>query len=191
MQRIAGKRNILVRISDLYSRLMYGKEAEPAAVMAHRPQIMLGWGALETGLQCSRKVDDRLKALAATKVASSVGCTFCMDIGSHLSSRAGVSERQLRELNSYAESDAFSPLEKLVLAYADEMTKTPVDVPDELFARLQEHFDQAQIVELTASIAVEQFRSRFNRALRIPAQGFTEGGYCVLPIAAASSAPSH
>lgn len=66
----------------------------------------------------------------------------------------------------------FAPLERLVLRYADGMTIRGQDVSDELFAVLRSHFSEEAIVELTAHIAFENFRSKFNHALRIEAQGF-------------------
>ena len=51
------------------------------------------------------------------------------------------------------------------------MTITGRDVDDELFARLREHFEDDALVELTATIAWENASSKFNRALRVPAQG--------------------
>jgi alkylhydroperoxidase family enzyme len=50
-----------------------------------------------------------------------------------------------------------------------------VDVPGELFAQLREHFDDAQLVELTAVIATENFRGRFNWAFGIDSEGFADG----------------
>ena len=98
-----------------------------------------------------------------------------------------MSEAQLRDLPVYRESPAFSPLEKLVLDYAVAMTKTPVEVPEALFARLREHFAEAQLVELTAAIAWENYRARFDHAFGIEAQGFSEGAYCPLPERATSA----
>ncbi|HEY1691251.1 MAG TPA: hypothetical protein VGG39_03775 [Polyangiaceae bacterium] len=65
------------------------------------------------------------------------------------------------------------------------MTRTPVDVPQRLFDALREHLDAAQMVELTAEIAWENHRARFNHALGIEAQGFSEGAFCALPEAPA------
>ena len=96
-----------------------------------------------------------------------------------------MTEAQLRDLPAYEESAAFSPLEKLVLDYAVAMTKTPVEVPEALFAQLGQHFTEAQLVELTAAIAWENYRARFDHAFGIEAQGFSEGAYCVLPERAA------
>jgi len=61
------------------------------------------------------------------------------------------------------------------------MTKTPVDVPDQLFASLREHFTEQQLVELSSVIAWENYRARFNHAFGLEAQGFAEGAYCALP----------
>src|SRR5262245_43143862 len=104
-----------------------------------------------------------------------------MDIGSAVGRQVGVTAEQAADLPRYRESKAFNEVEKLVIAYAEEMTRTPVDVPDEMFARLRQHFDETQIIELTAEIAWENYRARFNHALAIESQGFSEGSFCTLP----------
>jgi len=93
----------------------------------------------------------------------------------------GVTEAQLQDLSDYRASDAFSELEKAALDYAVGMTQTPVDVSDEVVGELLKHFDEAQVVELTAAIAWENWRARFNHALAIEAHGFTEGAFCPIP----------
>ena len=110
-----------------------------------------------------------------------------MDIGSAVGRTAGVTESQLVELPRYQESSAFSPLEKLVIEYAARMTTTPVEVPETLFTALRQQLSEAQLVELTATIAWENYRARFNHALGIEAQGFSEGALCALPEKAAVS----
>jgi alkylhydroperoxidase family enzyme len=61
------------------------------------------------------------------------------------------------------------------------MTQTPVEVPDALFAALRRRWREAEILELTATIAWENFRARFDHALAVEAQGYSEGAYCPLP----------
>ena len=97
-----------------------------------------------------------------------------------MSGREGISERQLAELAAFEESPAFSELEKRVLRYAVALTRTPADVPEELFNSLREHFDPQQMVELTAAIAWENFRARFNRGFGIEAEGFSDGAFCLV-----------
>ena len=88
-----------------------------------------------------------------------------------MGSRFGVSTDKLEALNDHAESRLFSDAEKVALEYADAITDTRRDVDDDLFARVQRHYDDDTIAELTMIIAWENASSRFNRAFRIPSQG--------------------
>jgi 4-carboxymuconolactone decarboxylase len=92
----------------------------------------------------------------------------------------GVSDRQLADLTAFEDSPAFSDLEKQVLRYAAALTRTPADVPEELFNSLREQLNPQQIVELTTAIAWENFRARFNRGFGIEAEGFSEGAACAV-----------
>jgi AhpD family alkylhydroperoxidase len=176
----------LTRYAFWYSRRNYGHVVGPTRVFAHHPLLLGGYGTLELAVERADRVEPRLKALAELKAATLTGCDFCIDIGSKLGRDSGVSEQQLKEFLFYRESDAFSPLERLVIDYAVGMSRTPVDVPDELFAQLREHFDDAQLVELTAAIATENFRGRFNWAFGIGSEGFADG----TPRPAAETAPA-
>lgn len=68
-----------------------------------------------------------------------------------------------------------------MLRLAVGLTRTPVAIDDALFAALRARFDEAQLVELHATIAWENFRARFNRGFGVEPQGFSEGAACVLP----------
>jgi len=61
------------------------------------------------------------------------------------------------------------------------MTATPVEVPDAVFAALKLRYDDAQIVELTSALAWENYRARFDHALGVEAEGYSQGAYCPLP----------
>jgi AhpD family alkylhydroperoxidase len=115
------------------------------------------------------------------RTAQLVGCEWCLDFGSYLAQRSGCPEDKLRELSTWRDSDRFDQVERLVLEYAEAMTRTPAAVTDELFAQLREHFDEPQMVELTTSIALENLYSRANWAFGLEGEGFSEGMYCVRP----------
>ena len=89
-----------------------------------------------------------------------------------MGSRNGISTEKIKALNDHTKSTLFTDAEKIALEYADAMTDTSRDVDDELFAQLQRHYDDDAIAELTMIIAWENASSRFNRAFRIPSQGF-------------------
>jgi alkylhydroperoxidase family enzyme len=86
--------------------------------------------------------------------------------------QAGATDEKIRAVPAWRESTLFSPLERDALDYAEKMTITGEKVTDEVHARLRIHFTEGQIVELTAAAALENFRSKFNPALGIEAQGF-------------------
>jgi alkylhydroperoxidase family enzyme len=94
----------------------------------------------------------------------------------------GISSEQIANLHEYRSNQNFSDTERLVLEYADCMTSTPVEVADALFARMREKFNEAQLVELTSSIAWENYRARFDHAFGIEAENFSEGTSCALPV---------
>jgi alkylhydroperoxidase family enzyme len=85
-------------------------------------------------------------------------------------------------LPQYNSSALFSETERLVLEYADAVTQTPVEVADTLFAKLREKFTDAQLVELTATLAWENYRARFDHAFGVEAEGFTRESYCAMPV---------
>ena len=100
-----------------------------------------------------------------------------MDSNAAGSSREGASDAKIGAVARYRESDLFSIEEHTALELADAMTETPPNVTDELFTRLQRYYSDAQIVELAAIVAQENYRSRFNTTFRIE----SAGSYCPLP----------
>jgi AhpD family alkylhydroperoxidase len=180
------RKGISVRMINGFTRMMYGKTMEPTGVLAHRKAMLFGVMTLSTAAEyLSKRVDHRTKSLAMLRTAQLLGCEWCLDFGSRLAQDSGVPAADLAELSLWRSSERFSPGEKVALEYTEAMTRTPVDVSDELFARLQEHFDERQIVELTMTVSLENMYSRTNWALGIDGQGFSEGMYCVRPEAAA------
>jgi alkylhydroperoxidase family enzyme len=81
-------------------------------------------------------------------------------------------EAKLLAVTNWRESELFSVPERLALEYAERMTVTGQSVDGALFAGLRAHYSEAQLVELTAAVAFENFRSKFNPPLGIEAQGF-------------------
>jgi len=81
-------------------------------------------------------------------------------------------EAKAAAVTMWRDSDLFSEAERLALEYAERVTYTEQKVDDAFFTRLKRHYTEAQIVELTAAVALENFRSKFNPTLGIESQGF-------------------
>jgi alkylhydroperoxidase family enzyme len=162
-----------------------GRENEamlgPVQILAHVPTLLSGYGKLEQAVAKVHLLDLRHRALAELKAATVVRCEYCIDLGSRVARDWGLTEEDLLSLPKYREAACFSDVDKLVLDYATAMSRTPVEVSDELFDALRKHFDVPQLVELTHIIALENLRGRFNLALGIGSAGFSEGMVCAIP----------
>jgi alkylhydroperoxidase family enzyme len=91
-----------------------------------------------------------------------------MDIGCAAGSAHGLAAEQIANLNNYRSDFNFSDFERLVLEYADGMTRTPIDVSDARFTRLREKFTEAERVELSSAIAWESRLCRGWTSCRTP-----------------------
>ncbi len=158
----------------------HGNGIEPVEIWAHQPKMMSGMGKFQQAVRKGNTVDERLKYLVELKGAQMIGCEFCVDLGSQICRNSGLSDQELLALPRYRESELFTEREKLALDYTAGVMRTPVEVPDELFARMNEHFSDKQLVEITALLTVVNL-DRFNAAFGIGSAGFSEGMVCVPP----------
>jgi AhpD family alkylhydroperoxidase len=161
------------------TRKKLGRLPEPVTVAAHNTKIFSGMAAFETALERAKSVPERYKVLGELRAAMVAGCEFCVDIGSWIAREAGLSEDDLKDLVDWQSSERFDEKDKLVLAFADGMSRSPVDVSEETFESLRKHFSEEQLVELAGAIAWENWRARFNWAFGLGQEGFSEGAYCV------------
>ena len=148
---------------------------EPLRMYAHIPRLLNAIGRLE---QAESKLDvlsPRHRALAELKAATTVRCEYCIDLGSQIARTWGITDEELLGMADYRNASCFSDLDKLILEYATAISRTPVEVSDQLFDALRAHFDTPQLVGLTHIITLGNLRARFNIALGIGSSSFSEG----------------
>jgi AhpD family alkylhydroperoxidase len=154
---------------------------EPLRMYAHIPRLLNAIGRLE---QAESKLDvlsPRHRALAELKAATTVRCEYCIDLGSQIARTWGITDEELLGMADYRNASCFSDLDKLILEYATAISRTPVEVSDQLFDALRAHFDTPQLVGLTHVITLGNLRARFNVALGIGSSGFSGDRVCALP----------
>lgn len=78
----------------------------------------------------------------------------------------------MRQVEAWASSPHYSDAERVAMEFAETMTITGRRMSDALFARARKHYSEEQLVELAAAVALENFRSKFNVAMGVEAQGF-------------------
>jgi AhpD family alkylhydroperoxidase len=157
-----------------------GSGLEPMEIWAHQPKMMMGMGRFNQAIRKGKSVEERIKNLIELKGAQMIGCEFCVDLGSQICRKSGFTDEELLALVRYQSSDLFTDREKTALDYAVAVMRTPVEVTDELFARMRSYFDERQLVEITALLTLVNL-DRFNAAFKIGAAGFSEGMVCVPP----------
>jgi alkylhydroperoxidase family enzyme len=75
--------------------------------------------------------------------------------------KIGITDQQLQEINNYESSSSFSPVEKLVLKYAEELTRT-AKTSEPLIQDLKKHLSEEQLVELNLTVGTANLTNRFN-----------------------------
>ena len=120
------------------------------------------------------RCDRSLKSFAHMAVAAKVGCSWCLDYGYFQAFNDKLDLDKAREVPRWRDSDAFTPLERDVLDYAEAMTDTPPTVDDVLVSTLLAELGEAAMVELTAFIALANMNARGNVALGIESEGYAD-----------------
>lgn len=173
----------LLKLCYKFARKRFGAVPEPMSVSAHHPGLLRAAGLHELMVEkASKTLPSNVRELAVYRVATQIGCSWCIDFGTMLQVHSGLDIERLKNIDDYAKSPAFTGQERLALAYADAMTANPVTVTDEQVAELEREFGRKGVIELTYQIALENMRARMNSALDLRDQGFTSGDACRIPL---------
>lgn len=169
----AAEAGVLGRVAYRLARRRFGDVPEPLAVARHHRKLF--WAAIVSEsayLLAADVLPARLRELAVYRVATVVGCSWCVDFGTMLQRLDGLDIERLQHVDDHASSPLYEPVERIALAYADAMTAQPMTVTDAQVAELEAALGRAGMVELTHAIALENMRARANHALGITDQGF-------------------
>ncbi len=173
----------MLKLFYRFAKKRLGAVPEPMSIAAHHPALLRANGVHELlAERASKTLPSNVRELAVYRVATQLGCSWCVDFGTMLQLHEGLDIERLKTIDDYAKSPAFTDQERLAIAYADAMTASPVTVTDEQVAELEREFGRKGVIELTYQISLENMRARMNSALDITAQGFTSGDACQVPM---------
>lgn len=171
-----------VRLIMWAQKKKYGEALLPAWIWGRSPKLLYGLQVFYRSIDRKNSpLEPALRALINVRVSQINHCSFCIDIGSALSTKRGASMEKLTALQDlekegFDKTKFFSERELVALMYAEAMTYSHKSVDDDLFQRLKQQFNENEIIELTALIGYQNLSSKFNAALNIPSQGF-----CMIP----------
>jgi AhpD family alkylhydroperoxidase len=129
-----------------------------------RPAMSAGASAYDQAVWAST-LDWRLHELVRMRVAQINQCTVCLDWRTPQAVDAGVTDELLANVHRADELPAYTPAERVAIEYAARFCTDSAGIDDGLLARLGEHFDSGEIVELTLVIGKYLALGRFMQVL--------------------------
>ncbi len=165
---IKGKADLPKELWPLWEKMQsYGAFENQAGVMAHRPPIFRNTWTMLTELAEEALLSRRHLELCLVTVSLLNKCTYCVSHHAPKLAVAGVSEDGARRLLDYKDHPELDEVDRLVVEYAIAVTNHWNRTRDEIFARLRQHFSEAQIVEMTWRTALCGAFNRFNDILQL------------------------
>ena len=121
---------------------------------AKAPQIMKAVSALNEAVETCG-LDAGLMHLVKLRASQINGCSYCVEMHSREARRDGETETRLYLVAAWKESPLFSERERAALAWTETVTNISDNgVPDDLYARMLEHFSEEELVKLTVVIGM-------------------------------------
>jgi alkylhydroperoxidase family enzyme len=154
---------------------------ESQAIRAHVPAAFWSFANAWDGVFRNGVMDHAIKELCRVYVSRSVKCEYCGNQRSVKSAKQGLLESDYADLIEFETSSRYDARQKAALAYAEAIT-WDLAADDDLWARLNRHFTEPQIVELGYFVAITMGQQRWLRTLNIE-------HHQVLPGTSASMAP--
>lgn len=130
--------------------------------MAHQPDIMQAFAALNETVMGPGSVDQGLKQLVVLMASAAASCAYCQAHTSHVAEDRGVPIEKIEAIWEFETDPLFGDAERAALRVARGAGRVPNEVTDEEFADLRRHFSDEQVVEIVAAVAVFGFLNRWN-----------------------------
>lgn len=130
--------------------------------MARRPEIVRAFMRLNQAVLYEGTVSEELKMLVSLIASQAAGCRYCQAHMANLSKIYMASEEKISRVWEFETADCFSDAERAALRLAYKGALSPAQASQEDFDAVYEHFDEGQVVEIVASVALFGFLNRWN-----------------------------
>jgi AhpD family alkylhydroperoxidase len=122
-------------------------------------------------------IDEKLKHLVLLRASQINRCAYCIDMHSKDARHAGDSEERIQLVAAFDEApEFFSEKERAALALTEAVTVlTDGFVPDEVYNRAAEHFEEKELAQLISLIAAINVWNRLNVTVRTPGGHYKPG----------------
>lgn len=98
-------------------------------------------------------IERKLRELIKIRASQINGCAFCLNMHTADARKMGETEQRLYCVSAWKECEFYTEAEKVALELTEHVTLIPTKrVPDELYQRVREHYDEKQYVDLVLII---------------------------------------
>lgn len=133
-----------------------GADAAAYGVLAHQPELLHDFQRLYGTLWTHGRLDHPTKEVARIRNARTVGCSYCRNVRFAGAREQGLDEDAVALVDDGWERSPLGARHKLAIAWTDAFLGAPAAVDADLRARMLREFTPAEIVELTAGLALFQ-----------------------------------
>jgi uncharacterized peroxidase-related enzyme len=142
-----------------------GFVANSGLIMARRPALLKALAELARTVMEDGTVPLSLKNCICEVASWATGCRYCQAHFANNMARSGIDPEKIENIWNYERSPLFTAAERAALSFAHAASQVPNGVDDEVFAQLQRHWDESQIVEILATVCYAGFLNRWNDSL--------------------------
>ena len=136
-------------------------------LMLHSPALADAWFDLNQAVRYGTEIDGQCRELAVIRVAILNNVEYVIRAhGPAYALKEGLTPAQVEAVADWKPSNLFSAQQRALLAYTDVMTRD-IEVPEDVFAEIRQHFSERQVVELSMLIGAYNMLTRFLKALKV------------------------
>ena len=152
---------------DIQERFLHYKETRgftPNSIqtMARRPDIVRAFMQLNQAVLYEGTVSEELKMLVSLIASQAAGCRYCQAHMANLSKIYQASQEKIARVWEFETADCFSDAERAALRLAYKGALSPAEATQSDFDEAYKHFEESEVVEIVASVALFGFLNRWN-----------------------------
>jgi uncharacterized peroxidase-related enzyme len=139
-----------------------GKVPKWMRVMANNEDILIGFFTMFKAIMDDAPLPRILKWKLALVISDINKCDFCVSVSEMQLKSLALSDEDMANIDSKLTED-----EKVAIEYGKAATEHAYNIDPEIIKKAKEHFNDQELVELSAVVGLFNFINRFNDSLGV------------------------
>jgi len=151
-------------------RIPEGEGPEAARLFNLQPDIGMALAGVSGAIYQKTRLSMREREAVRMRVALINQCPICLGFRFPELVEQGVTEAFYDEVENWQASSEFSARERLAIEYTERFMQDHLNIGDDFFEQLHEHFSDEEIFDLSGTIAGLMANGRILQVLKIDQQ---------------------